>query len=81
MNLTTNKISNQNKICQHLSNKISSKEAVFSEKKVKNYFWRRSPFWSKKATGKENEYSFFFMENEVLNIFSSNNFFEECNIF
>ncbi len=38
-------------------------------------------FEEKGTSGDENEYITFFMENEVLNIFSFNNFFEKINIF
>ncbi len=58
-----------------------SKKAVFSEKMAKNRFRGPNLFWRKGGIWRRKWYYLFFMGNGVLNIFSSNNFFEKSNIF
>ncbi len=55
--------------------------AVFFEKKAKNRFWSPSLFWREGGDWRRKWILLFFMRNEVLNIFSFNNFFEKCNNF
>ncbi len=50
-------------------------------KMAKTGFWRPSLFWREGRWATKMNITFFFMGNEILNIFSSNNFFEENNIF
>ncbi len=57
-----------------------SKKAVFSRKRQKTVPITQVSFERKEASGHKNEYNLF-IENELLNTFSSNNFFEKCNIF
>ncbi len=54
----------------------------FLRKSQKTVTGAQIPFEGKESSGDEGEYNlFFFMGNEVLNIYSYNNVFEKSNIF
>ncbi len=61
---------------------ITYRTFYYSEEKVKNRFWGPNIFWREEGVWrlKMNNINFF-KGNEVLNIFSFNNFFQETNIF